>query len=84
MESQRRGAGMSELKPCPFCGKLPRTEMYVTQKGGGEDHVDFSIHCTKCGCVKTVRLKIVAYCNFIDVDKAEAEVIEAWNKRAGD
>ena len=51
--------------------------------GGIEDHVDFSIHCPNCGVSKTVKLKIVTYANFIDVDKAQAEVTEAWNQRAG-
>ena len=71
-----------EIKRCPFCGALPRTEVSVTKMGGMEDHVDFSIHCTNCGVSKTVRLKIVAHANFIDVDKAESEVITAWNQRA--
>ena len=71
-----------EIKRCPFCGSLPRTEVCVTKMGGTEDHVDFSVHCTDCGVRKTVRLKIVAYANFIDVDKAESDVINAWNQRA--
>ena len=75
---------MDELKRCPFCGELPRTEVRVTKMGGTEDQVDFSIHCINCGVSKTVRLKIVAYANFIDVDKALAEVIKAWNQRIGE
>ena len=71
-----------ELKPCPFCGELPRTEVSVTKMGGSKDHVDFAIHCTNCGTEKTVRLKIVAYANFLDVEKAQEQVIQAWNKRA--
>lgn len=74
----------NELKRCPFCGELPRTEVRVTQMGGTEDHVDFSIHCTNCGISKTVRIKIFAYTNadFADVDKAISEVTKAWNRRA--
>lgn len=60
-----------KLKPCPFCGKLPRTEMSVTKMGGGEDHVNFTIHCINCGTEKTVRLKIVVFANFLDVEKAQ-------------
>lgn len=71
-----------ELKRCPFCGESPRTEVSVTKMGGGEDHVDFTIHCTNCGTEKTVRLKIVAFANFFDVEKAQEQVIQAWNKRA--
>lgn len=73
---------MDELKRCPFCGTSPRTEVRVTKMGGAEDQIDFSIHCINCGISKTVRLKIVAYANFIDVDKAESDVINAWNQRA--
>jgi len=75
---------MDELKRCPFCGELPRTEVRVTKMGGTEDQVDFSIHCTNCGVSKTVRLKIVGYADFIDVNKALAEVIKAWNQRTGE
>lgn len=72
---------MDELKRCPFCGTSPRTEVRVTKMGGTENQVDFSIHCTNCEISKTVKLKIVAYANFIDVNKAQTEVIEAWNQR---
>ena len=70
-----------ELKRCPFCGELPRTEVSVTKMGGSEDHVDFTIHCPNCGTEKTVRLKIVAYAHFLDVEKAQEQVIQAWNQR---
>ena len=72
---------MPELLRCPFCGASPRTEVRVTQKGGNEDHVDFSVHCPQCGTNKTARLKIVAYCLFLDVEKAMNDAIEAWNRR---
>ena len=72
---------MDKLKRCPFCGTSPRTEVRVTKMGGTEDQIDFSIHCTNCGVGKTARLKIVTYANFIEVNKAQAEVIEAWNQR---
>jgi len=72
---------MDELKRCPFCGASPRTEVRVAKMGGGEDQIDFSIYCTNCGIDKTVRLKIAAYANFTDVNKAQAEVIKAWNQR---
>ena len=79
---EKRGDGMSEeLKRCPFCGELPRTEVEVTKMGGGEDHVDFAIHCTNCGTSKTVRLRINGFVNFFDVEKAQEQVIQAWNRR---
>lgn len=74
---------MIELKPCPFCGAMPKTAVQVTEMGGSEDHVDFSVRCTKCETNKTVRLKIVTHCFFHDVEKAMDEAIKAWNRRAG-
>lgn len=70
------------LKRCPFCGEIPRTEISVTRMGGGEDHIDFTIRCANCGAVKTVRLKIVTYASFTDAEKAQEQVIQAWNQRA--
>ena len=70
-----------ELKSCPFCGANPRTEVEVTKMGGGEDRVDFSVHCTNCGISKTVRLKINGFVHFFDVEKAQEQVINVWNQR---
>lgn len=72
---------MDELKRCPFCGELPRTEVRVTKMGGTEDQVDFSIYCPKCGVSKYIRLRIAGCADFIDVNKAESDVIAAWNQR---
>ena len=73
---------MTELKRCPFCGEIPRTEVRVTQMCRGEDHVDFSVRCTNCKTSKTVRLRINGFVNFFDVEKAQEQVIQAWNQRA--
>lgn len=70
-----------ELKRCPFCGEMPRTEVSVSKMGGGEDHVDFTIHCTNCATEKTVRLKIRGFVNFFDVEKAQQQAIQVWNQR---
>lgn len=69
------------LKICPFCGHLPTTKVKVTQMGGGEDHIDFSVVCEECGTDKTVRLKIKKSCVFMDVDNAMEQVTKAWNRR---
>lgn len=73
---------MSELKRCPFCGGLPKTEVRVTQMGVITDDVDFGIVCEDCGTFKTVRLKINKKAVFMDVEKVMSQAIEAWNKRA--
>lgn len=70
-----------ELKKCPFCGVVPRTELRVMKMGGTEDHIEFAVHCVGCGVERTVTLRFVAYANFMDVEKAITEVIEAWNQR---
>lgn len=75
---------LERLKPCPVCGQLPRTEMSVVTMGGVEYQVDFSVHCPNCGTTKTMRVKINAYATYLDVDKAEEQVIEAWNRRVAE
>ncbi len=73
---------MSDLKPCPFCGSSPRTEVRVTQMGGDTDNIDFSIVCEECGTSKTFRMKIVKKAYFLDVEKAMELAANAWNQRA--
>lgn len=73
---------MSDLKPCPFCGQIPTTEVRVTQMGGGEDHIDFTVVCGNCGTYKTSRLKLIKTGVFMDAEKAMQEAICAWNRRA--
>ena len=73
---------MTELKPCPFCGYYPTTEVRVTQMGGGTDSVDFSVICRECGTYKTYRLKIAKTAVYMDIEKAMEQAINAWNRRA--
>ena len=75
---------MSDLLRCPFCGSLPGTVVRVTQMGGGEDHVDFSIRCTDCGTDKTVRLKLKPTVMFGDVIEAMERAESEWNRREGE
>lgn len=72
---------MSDLLRCPFCGNLPKTEVRVTQMGGGEDRIDFSVVCGECGVNKCVRLKIKNTTDFMTVDQAMEKVHDAWNHR---
>ena len=71
-----------ELKPCPFCGTVPVTDVRVTKMGGGEDHIDFSVVCEKCGTCKSSRLKIVRRATYGDVEDAMSTALDAWNRRA--
>lgn len=70
---------MDELKRCPFCGMIPRTEVTATRFSWDEYHIDFSVRCAACSIGKTVRLKIAKSVEFSDVDKAKILVINAWN-----
>ena len=72
---------MNDIKRCPFCGSFPTTEVRVTQMGGGEDHIDFTVKCLGCDTYKTVRLKINKTCMFFDVRNAMSEALGAWNRR---
>ena len=73
---------MDNLKPCPFCGTVPKTEVQVTQMGGGEDRVAFSVCCAECGINKTAILVINRSSSFFDVEDAMERAVEAWNRRA--
>ena len=72
---------MNELKACPFCGKMPGTEVEVTQMGGGEDHVDFKVVCGECGTEKAARLTIRGKCDFALVEQAMIKAASLWNRR---
>lgn len=75
---------MRELKPCPFCGNLPHTEVRVTQMGGDVDKVDFSVVCSSCGTGKIARLTIAKTAKFDEVVSTMNKAVEAWNRRCSD
>lgn len=60
---------MDELKPCPFCGEMPRIRYF-----NGDPHIrTYQVKCFELRCL----------CNpetgsYINLEKA----IEAWNRRA--
>ena len=70
-----------ELKPCPFCGSLPKTKVAVTQSSSVEDHLDFSIYCPNCGTSKTVRQVISGFVEFLDMNTSMLEAGVLWNRR---
>jgi Lar family restriction alleviation protein len=80
------GEIVAELKRCPFCGQLPVTEVFVTQKTSCiDDVILFSIACGKCGTSKGVKLKIKdKAATFLEVERAMEEVTNAWNTRWDD
>ena len=76
---------MAELKPCPFCGGgIIQAEIYIPLE-------EFRIYCADGeGCVAEMRLSfsdagIIG--GRIDFDKAQkimCEMVDAWNRRAGE
>lgn len=77
---------MSELKRCPFCGQLPVTEVFVTQRTSSfNDVILFSVVCEKCGTSKCVKLKIKAKpATFLEMEQAMEGATNKWNLRWGD
>jgi Lar family restriction alleviation protein len=77
---------MSELKPCPFCGKEPT----IVKLNGGYDagrkdnYGNFAISCEKCG------LRFQTFCvsailkddGELFITDTKSKAIEAWNRRA--
>lgn len=65
---------MSELKPCPWCGRVPEIIRNRTIVSGEVKHQEFyAFHpCRYIGSIETWKRD------------TEAEAIEAWNRRAND
>ena len=65
------GAGMSKLKPCPFCGSK-WTQVRWIGFTDGKPHAyesGYRGECTDCGAITKA---------FYDIDEA----VQAWNRRA--
>lgn len=58
-----------ELKPCPFCGKIP--EIIISKNSNSKSF--YRVECKRMSC--TVLASTFAY-------STENEAIEAWNRRA--
>ena len=58
-----------ELKPCPFCGKIPK--IIISKNSNSKDF--YSVECKRMSC--TFLVSTFAY-------RTEKEAIEAWNRRS--
>jgi len=65
-----------ELKPCPFCGGVPKLEPRVDYSWGYRS--GYSKITCDCGIHKTVNIRGE---DQSDIDKATALVIKDWNSR---
>lgn len=60
---------MTELKPCPFCGR----EAEIQEEYDDYYGISYAIFCTECDCIFD-----------IPDNRNEENLIKAWNRRAGD
>jgi hypothetical protein len=78
---------MEELKPCPFCGCMPKCGTEFYESHGAEVKLAAIVECTGCGIKKRVIFKAseaVTYVPFFDFDNAFSEVFNEWNRRVSD
>lgn len=69
---------MTELKPCPFCGK--EVQSYITVcKGRSDDYIVAKIRCVDCDI--EIKDHVNKCSSFDDVAKLEDTVISKWNRR---
>lgn len=70
------------LKPCPFCGGEAHLENHTRVYYKGETVRASLVHCKQC---KTRTGKFV-HNNYVDrrIQRACADAVEAWNRRAGE
>lgn len=68
---------MSELKPCPFCGRgFMSMERMEISGHNGEVYRSYAVKCYKCGSAGP-RVAV----NHLSLDEAERRAWEAWNMR---
>lgn len=70
---------MENLKPCPFCGGIAESVVYVMHES-----LNFTIRCGKCRCEKNITKHIPISCEFVNITKAMEDVITLWNRREND
>jgi endogenous inhibitor of DNA gyrase (YacG/DUF329 family) len=70
-----------KLKPCPFCGKEPKTAINYFKVGGGELQLDFSVICPECKIARRVRDDVEGK-EFETYEYYMNEAINLWNDRA--
>lgn len=63
---------MTELKPCPFCGRNPKVKLRYYPTGA-----ECIIECRRILCKP--HLRVIRVCAL--EKRAEMEAIEAWNRR---
>ena len=73
---------MNDLKPCPFCGNMPKAKVRIASMGGDSDCIEFVVYCKNCGISRATCLYTSCANKFTDVEEAMKLVEEIWNTRA--
>lgn len=68
-----------QLKPCPFCGETPITEIGLARYGRLGDCITISIVCAECHVAKSVYIREGT--DFDIVKESMGKIIEEWNTR---
>lgn len=71
---------MTELKPCPFCGDIPTTNVRYWKCGGDELLLNVTVK-SQCGVSRGISLQGNDV-PFSEYEDAFATVIDMWNRRA--
>lgn len=72
-----------ELKPCPFCKTMP----YTSIESADGEKIKGYIQCNEPDCGAKIDFKYKSkngFLTFDEVMEALSEIIEAWNRRAGE
>lgn len=72
---------MTELKPCPFCGKKPDDYVRVIS-GISQLKIEMYIVCRKCEIQKFIDIQ--SGLPFERLIEAHEKLIKDWNTRIGD
>lgn len=71
---------MSEIKKCPFCGDIPKTNVRYWKCGCDELLLNVEVKC-QCGISRSISLQ-GNNVPFSEYEDAFATVIDMWNRRA--
>lgn len=73
---------MQDLKPCPFCGRNVELEEREFDDFAGSLYTNTMsmIECEECG----IAMKRYPKCGYGTTEEQKKELINAWNRRAGE
>jgi Lar family restriction alleviation protein len=69
----------NQLKPCPFCGETPITEIGLARYGRLGDCITIRVVCAECHVAKSIYIREGT--DFGTVKESMGKIIEEWNTR---